>query len=107
MKKRASLAAAFAASLFLGSVSACIAADEARASEERLLGSADEAAQFAAYQPFTREITSSGTVSVVDGKTNTVKSVLPVTGLYIAVNPATEKVYVGGQDSSLTVLDEK
>ncbi len=63
MKKRASLAAAFAASLFLGSVSACIAADEARASEERLLGSADEAAQFAAYQPFTREIAASGTVS--------------------------------------------
>ena len=61
--KRASLAAAFAASLFLGSVSACIAADEARASEERLLGSADEAAQFAAYQPFTREIAASGGVS--------------------------------------------
>ena len=63
MKKRASLAAAFAASLFLGSVSACIAADEARASEERLLGSADEAARFAAYQPFTREISASGGVS--------------------------------------------
>jgi murein DD-endopeptidase MepM/ murein hydrolase activator NlpD len=61
--KRASLAAAFAASLFLGSVSACIAADEARASEERLLGSADEAARFAAYQPFTREIAASGGVS--------------------------------------------
>jgi murein DD-endopeptidase MepM/ murein hydrolase activator NlpD len=61
--KRASLAAAFAASLFLGSVSACIAADEARASEERLLGSADEAARFAAYQPFTRAIAASGGVS--------------------------------------------
>ena len=61
--KRASFAAAFAASLFLGSVSACIAADEARASEERLLGSADEAAQFAAYQPFTRELAASGSVS--------------------------------------------
>ena len=61
--KRASLAAAFTASLFLGSVSACIAADEARASEERLLGSADEAAQFAAYQPFTREIAATGGVS--------------------------------------------
>ncbi|MGZ5904300.1 MAG: M23 family metallopeptidase, partial [Reyranella sp.] len=61
--KRASLATAFAASLFLGSVSACIAADEARASEERLLGSADEAAQFAAYQPFTRELAASGSVS--------------------------------------------
>jgi murein DD-endopeptidase MepM/ murein hydrolase activator NlpD len=61
--KRASLAAAFAASLLLGSVSACIAADEARAAEERLLGSADEAAQFAAYQPFTREIAATGVVS--------------------------------------------
>src|SRR5260370_1218041 len=61
--KRASLAAAFAASLFLGSVSACIAADEARASEERLLGRADEAAQFAAYQLFTRQIAASGGVS--------------------------------------------
>ena len=37
--KRASLAAAFAASLLLGSVSAAIAADEARLAEERLLGS--------------------------------------------------------------------
>jgi murein DD-endopeptidase MepM/ murein hydrolase activator NlpD len=61
--KRASLAAAFTASLLLGSVSACIAADEARASEERLLGSADEAARFAAYQPFTREIAASGSVA--------------------------------------------
>jgi murein DD-endopeptidase MepM/ murein hydrolase activator NlpD len=60
---RASLAAAFTASLLLGSVSACIAADEARASEERLLGSADEAARFAAYQPFTREIAASGSVA--------------------------------------------
>jgi YVTN family beta-propeller protein len=51
--------------------------------------------------------TQDGTVSVIDGKTNTVKAILPVTGLYIAVNPATEKVYVGGQDSSLTVLKEK
>jgi murein DD-endopeptidase MepM/ murein hydrolase activator NlpD len=61
--KKASLAAAFTASLLLGSVSACIAADEARASEERLLGSADEAARFAAYQPFTREIAASGSVA--------------------------------------------
>jgi murein DD-endopeptidase MepM/ murein hydrolase activator NlpD len=61
--KRASLAAAFTASLFLASGSACIAADEALASEERLLGSADEAARFAAYQPFTREIAASGGVS--------------------------------------------
>jgi len=51
--------------------------------------------------------TQDGTVSIIDGKTNTVKSNVAVTGLYIAVNPATEKVYVGGQDSSLTVLKEK
>jgi murein DD-endopeptidase MepM/ murein hydrolase activator NlpD len=61
--KRASLAAAFAASLLLGSVSAAIAADEARVAEERLLGSADEASQFSAYQPFTREIAAGGVVS--------------------------------------------
>jgi murein DD-endopeptidase MepM/ murein hydrolase activator NlpD len=61
--KRASLAAAFAASLLLGSVSAAIAADEARLAEERLLGSADEAERFAAYQPFTREIAAGGVVS--------------------------------------------
>jgi len=51
--------------------------------------------------------TQDGTVSVIDGKTNTVKDSLPVTGLYIAVNPTTEKVYVGGQDNSLTGLNEK
>jgi YVTN family beta-propeller protein len=51
--------------------------------------------------------TQDGTVSVIDGKTNTVKEVLPVTGLYVAVNPTTEKVYVGGQDNSITVLREK
>ena len=61
--KKASLVAAFAASLFLGSVSASIAADDARAAEERLLGSADEAAQVAAYQPFTREIAVDAVVS--------------------------------------------
>jgi murein DD-endopeptidase MepM/ murein hydrolase activator NlpD len=60
--KRASRAAAFAASLLLGSVSAAIAADEARLAEERLLGSADEAERFAAYQPFTREIAAAGVV---------------------------------------------
>jgi murein DD-endopeptidase MepM/ murein hydrolase activator NlpD len=61
--KRASLTAAFAASLLLASVSAAIAADEARLAEERLLGSADEAERFAAYQPFTREIAAGGVVS--------------------------------------------
>jgi murein DD-endopeptidase MepM/ murein hydrolase activator NlpD len=61
--KRASLAAAFAASLFFGSVSAGIAADDARTAEERLLGSGDEDRRFSAYQPFTREIAASGVVS--------------------------------------------
>ena len=64
MKKKASLAAAFAASFSLSSVSPCLAAegvptDEARVAEERLLGAADEEARFAAYQPFTREIAAS------------------------------------------------
>ena len=60
--QRASLAAAFAASLLLASVSAALAADEARVAEERLLGSADETSQVAAYQPFTREIAAAGVV---------------------------------------------
>jgi murein DD-endopeptidase MepM/ murein hydrolase activator NlpD len=64
--KRASLAAAFAASLFSGSLSAAMAGDacseEACAAEERLLGNADEAARFAAYQPFTREIAADGVI---------------------------------------------
>ncbi len=64
MKKKASLAAAFAASLSLSSVSPCLAAegvptDEARVAEEHLLGAADEEARFVAYQPFTREIAAS------------------------------------------------
>ena len=59
MKKKASLAAAFAASFSLSSVSPCLAAegvptDEARVAEEHLLGAADEEARFVAYQPFTR-----------------------------------------------------
>jgi hypothetical protein len=71
--KRARLAAAFAASLLFGSMSAAIAADDmsfddsclenARVTEERLLGSAGEAAQFAAYQVFTREIAATGVVT--------------------------------------------
>jgi YVTN family beta-propeller protein len=51
--------------------------------------------------------TQDGTVSVIDGKTMTATGLLPVTGLYIAVNPVTQKVYVGGQDNSVTVLKEK
>lgn len=62
--KKASLAAAFAASLSLNPVSLSLAAedapvDEARVAEEQLLGAADEEARFLAYQPFTREIAAS------------------------------------------------
>lgn len=75
--KRASLAAAFAASLFVGSVSVGKADDaraakdrangagsvEARAAEERLLGSDDEEARFLACEPFTRQVAAEGVVS--------------------------------------------
>lgn len=66
--KRASLAAALAASLFLGSGSQCLAAEDAlpegaRSAEERLLGSDDEDARFLAYQPFTREIAAESFVT--------------------------------------------
>jgi hypothetical protein len=71
--KRARLAAAFAALLLCGSMSVANAADdmsvgdtrleEASVTEERLLGSADEATQFAAYQIFTREIVATGVVA--------------------------------------------
>jgi murein DD-endopeptidase MepM/ murein hydrolase activator NlpD len=64
MKKKASLAAAFAASFSLSSASLSLAAegvpaDEARVAEEQLLGAADEEARFLSYQPFTREIAAS------------------------------------------------
>jgi murein DD-endopeptidase MepM/ murein hydrolase activator NlpD len=65
---RASLAAAFAASLILSSVSPVTAADDAaieqaRMAEECLLGSADDEARVEAYQLFTREIAVEGTVA--------------------------------------------
>ena len=66
---RASFAAAFAASLSFGFVSVSSAADgglplpDGRVAEERLLGSADEDAQYLACQPFTREIAADGVVS--------------------------------------------
>ena len=66
---RASFAAAFAASLSFGSMSVANAADgglpvaDGRVAEERLLGSADEEAQYLACQPFTREIAASGMVA--------------------------------------------
>src|SRR5437867_4068280 len=67
--KKASLTAAFVASLSLslGSTSVCSAADalleEARIAEEGLLGAADEDARYLANQPFTREIAVSFVVS--------------------------------------------
>ncbi|MBL6615401.1 MAG: M23 family metallopeptidase [Reyranella sp.] len=58
--KKASLAAAFAASLSLGSISPSFAEDssaaEARVAEEQVLGAADDEARFRSLQPFTREI---------------------------------------------------
>jgi murein DD-endopeptidase MepM/ murein hydrolase activator NlpD len=64
---RASLIAAFTAWCICGPTSTGIAADdmrpqEARAAEQRLLGSDNETARFAACQPFTREIAVEGTV---------------------------------------------
>ena len=64
MKKKASLAAAFAASFSLSSASLSLAAEgapaeEARVAEEQLLGAADEEARFLSHQPFTREIAAS------------------------------------------------
>ena len=64
---RVSLVATFAASLVLGPSSMGVAADDGRpeqvrAAEQRLLGSDDEAARFAACQPFTREIAGEGAV---------------------------------------------
>src|SRR5258708_3501706 len=65
--KKASLTAAFVASLSFGSMSAMAAEDapleEARFAEQRLLGSADEEARYLVYQPFTREIAASVVVS--------------------------------------------
>jgi YVTN family beta-propeller protein len=46
-------------------------------------------------------------VSVINGKTNTVSATLPVSGTFVAVNPATAKVYVSGQVNQLIVLNEK
>jgi hypothetical protein len=70
--RRTSHTAALAASLVFGSVVAAGAADDciyddmpfetARTSEERLLGSDDEAARHLAHLPFTREIAAAGAV---------------------------------------------
>jgi len=49
------------------------------------------------------------TVSVVNGRTAAVTSTLPVSGLFLAVNPVTEKVYVAPATNipALTVISEK
>ena len=64
---RASVVAAVAAWFICGPLFMVLAADDVRleealAAEQRLLGSDDEAAHFAAYQPFTREIAVEGAV---------------------------------------------
>jgi len=51
--------------------------------------------------------TLDSTVSVVSGKTNAVTTTLSISGLFVAANPFTSKVYVGGQDNSITVISEK
>jgi murein DD-endopeptidase MepM/ murein hydrolase activator NlpD len=65
--KRASLAAAFAASMIVGCAAFRAAAedqhpDEATIAEEKLLGSDDEDRRFFACQPYTREIGAEGEV---------------------------------------------
>ena len=49
------------------------------------------------------------TVSVIQEKTDTVTATLPVSGLFLAINPVTEKVYVAPatNTAALTVIREK
>lgn len=51
--------------------------------------------------------TQDGTLSVINGSTNTVTKTLPVNGAFISLNPFTEKAYIAGQDATLTVVTEK
>jgi YVTN family beta-propeller protein len=53
--------------------------------------------------------TGDDTLSVVNGTTNTVTATVPVSSLFVAVNPITEKVYIAPQDpvAALTVMTEK
>ncbi|AXC09547.1 hypothetical protein ACPOL_0162 [Acidisarcina polymorpha] len=53
--------------------------------------------------------TQDGTVSVINQATNTVSATLPVSGLFVAANFVTGKVYVGSDNSSpiVTVISEK
>jgi YVTN family beta-propeller protein len=50
-----------------------------------------------------------GTTSVIDGTKNTVTTTVPVSSLFLAVNPFTEKVYISpaANVNSLTVMTEK
>jgi len=53
--------------------------------------------------------TQDGTVNVLNSTTNTVSKTLAVSGLFLTVNPFSEKVYVGADNSSptVTVISEK
>jgi YVTN family beta-propeller protein len=50
-----------------------------------------------------------GTVDAISSTTNTVTKTLPVSGLFLTLNPLSEKVYVGADNSSptVTVISEK
>jgi YVTN family beta-propeller protein len=52
--------------------------------------------------------TGDDTLSVINGKTNAVIKTLPVSSLFVAVNPVSEKVYIAPQDNvaALTVIEE-
>ena len=52
---------------------------------------------------------SDDTLSAINEKTATVTNTIPVSSLFLAVNPVTEKIYVSPIDSvmSLTVVTEK
>lgn len=63
--------------------------------------------------PFTGLVfeanTQDGTVDIINASTNTVSKSLSVSGLFLATNLFTEKVYVGANDGSptVTVISEK
>jgi YVTN family beta-propeller protein len=50
-----------------------------------------------------------GTVDAINSATETVSKTLPVSGLFLTLNPLSEKVYVGANDgsSTVTVISEK
>jgi YVTN family beta-propeller protein len=50
-----------------------------------------------------------GTVDAINSATNTVSKTLPVSGLFLALNPISEKVYVGANNGTptVTVISEK